>query len=330
MKGICPICEKETELEVTSTSELLTVRGEEISVPVELFKCTDCGENFENPVAECGPVELAYREYRKRRCLLQPEEIKEFRIRFGLTQYELGKLLGFGGATISRYENGALQDDAHDKALRFSMNLNNLIQLLQQNPVAMLESKRSELLKRLREEEECLNLQSQIERLGAYEADIRSGYKNFDYSKFINAVLLFCKQGQFTTCLNKLLFYADFLHFKTYAVSLTGLRYAHMPHGPAIDKYLAFLNFLLERNFVEVEEVIFDRGSGERFSSKVKVDLDVFDESELRCLLHVNAILGNKSATDVSNYSHEETAYKETKNGKLISYTLAESLSLEL
>lgn len=330
MKGICPICEKETELEVISTREVISVRGEEIDVPIELFKCAECREDFSNPANERGPVELAYREFRKRRGLLQPEEIKEFRIGFGLTQSELGKLLGFGGASISRYENGALQDDAHDKALRLSKNPRNLVLLIEETPAALLESKRNDLLKLLRKEEECLDFQSQIERLGAYEADDRSGFKNFDYSKFLNAVLLFCKEGMFTTSLNKLLFYADFLHFKTYAVSLTGLRYAHMPFGPAPDKYHSFLAFLLERNLVETEEVVFDCGSGERFSSKTEADFSVFEESELRCLLHVKATLGNMSATDISDYSHKETAFKKTKNGELISYTLAEGLSLEL
>jgi len=329
MKGICPNCEKVTELNVVSTEEVISIRDEEITVPVELIKCTECGENFENPTAESGPVELAYREFRKRRGLLQPEEIRDFRVGVGLTQSELGKLLGFGGATLSRYENGALQDDAHDKALRLSMSPQNLMRLIQDSPTALHGSKRKDLLERLRKEENCFDLQSQIERLGAYMADERSGFKSFDYTKFQHAVLLICKEGVFTTCLNKLLFYADFLHYKLYAVSLTGLRYAHMPYGPAPDKYHSFLTLLIERNLIELEEVIFESGIGERYSSSAEPDLSIFEESELRCLLHVKSTLGSKSATDLSEYSHNETAYKETRNGELISYSHAASLSLE-
>ena len=330
MKGICPHCEKETTLEKVSIEEAISVRGLEISVPVELFKCADCGEDFEDPSSETEPIEIAYREYRKLKGLVQPEEIKEFRARFGLTQSELGKLLGFGSVSISRYENGALQDDAHDKALRMAMHPHNLLVLIAKTPNAIPGARREEFIKRLKSEDECSGIQSQLERLGCYKIDHLSGFRSFDYPRFVNAVLLFCKEGTFTTCLNKLLFYADFLHFKKFAVSLTGLRYAHMPFGPAPDKYHYFFAFLSEERLVETEEVVFDRGSGERFWSTARPDLDVFEESELRCLLHVKATFENRTATEVSDYSHKEPAYEETENGELISYTHAESLSLDL
>jgi len=40
--------------------------------------------------------------------------------RYPITQEELGVLLGWGGATLSRYENGALQDEVHEKMLRMA------------------------------------------------------------------------------------------------------------------------------------------------------------------------------------------------------------------
>jgi len=44
--------------------------------------------------------------------MLSPYEIRELRKRYGLTQKELSLLLGWGSVTMSRYENGALQDVA--------------------------------------------------------------------------------------------------------------------------------------------------------------------------------------------------------------------------
>jgi len=65
MKGICPNCEKETELELVSELETVDVRGEAIEVEVEYFHCTECGVEFENTR---GPDALAaaYRAYRQR------------------------------------------------------------------------------------------------------------------------------------------------------------------------------------------------------------------------------------------------------------------------
>ena len=48
MKGICPNCEKETELELVRTREVVEVRGEPIEVDTEFFRCTECGVEFEN------------------------------------------------------------------------------------------------------------------------------------------------------------------------------------------------------------------------------------------------------------------------------------------
>jgi putative zinc finger/helix-turn-helix YgiT family protein len=330
MKNICPICEKESEIEKVSMKEIITVRGEKVTVPVDLYKCHACGESFEDPKAEYGPVELAYREYRRGRGYLQPEEIRAFRSRLGLTQSEWGKLLGFGDVSISRWENGALQDDAHDKALRLSMDPQILVKLIEESPDALPKVKRDALLERLKETEERLGAQSQIERISAYKPDKLSGFKGFDYPKFVNSVLLFCKEGTFTTNLNKLLFYSDFLHFKTFSVSITGLRYAHLPYGPVPDRFHSYFGYLLEAGVVESEEVVFDHGSGERFRSAAKLDLSVFEESELRCMLYVKDRFDKWTANYISDYSHAEPAYKKTEVGEFISYGFAEGLSLEL
>ncbi|MFC1475860.1 type II TA system antitoxin MqsA family protein [Candidatus Zixiibacteriota bacterium] len=330
MRGICPNCEQETELNSVRTEDTIVVRGESIKVPVEYYECKVCGADFEDPKMENGPVDRAYREYRRRKGLLLPEEIRQLRSRFGLTQSELGKLLGFGGATLSRYENGALQDEAHDRALRLALNPGNLIQLVHKTPDAIPDSKRDELTEKLIKEDEYNCVRSHIERVNSYNPDELSGFKGFEFVKFLNAVLLFCKEPVFTTVLNKLLFYSDFLHFKKFAISITGTRYVHMQFGPVPDEYRFCLALLESDSVLETEEVIFDGGSGAIYISKAPADLGVFDESELRCLLHVKSRFEKISATDVSQYSHNEPAYKETKHGDLISYVLAESLSLDL
>jgi uncharacterized protein with PIN domain len=65
MIGICPNCEKETEIELVRTREVIEVRGEPIEVDAEFFRCTECGVDFENTR---GPdaLALAYREYQNR------------------------------------------------------------------------------------------------------------------------------------------------------------------------------------------------------------------------------------------------------------------------
>src|SRR4030043_786777 len=150
MKGICPNGEKETELEVVQNVEDIKVRGEVIKVGVRYFKGKSWGEEFEDPRSDEDPLDKAYRESRRRHGMMQPEEILEFRKKFGLTQNEMSRLLGWGGATLSRYENGALQDETHEKALRLAMEPRNLLKLIESPSNVLPEEKRDRLIKKLR------------------------------------------------------------------------------------------------------------------------------------------------------------------------------------
>ena len=69
-----------------------------------------------------------YNEYRKLNSLLLPEEIKSIREKYGVTQVEFAQILGLGDKTITRYENGSLQDTAQ----------NNLIKIVGRNPEEFL------------------------------------------------------------------------------------------------------------------------------------------------------------------------------------------------
>jgi len=51
------------------------------------------------------------------------------------------------------------------------------------------------------------------------------------------------------------MFYADFVHFKDNAVSITGVRYAHRTDGPVPDKSEYFFASLTDSRQVEVEEI---------------------------------------------------------------------------
>ena len=146
MKNICPYCETPREIEVVEKTEKVNVRGESIEVLASHCHCPVCRGDFEDPKNGFDFLEKAYEEYGRRHGLTQPPEIKALRKRYGLTQGELSKLLGWGPVTLSRYENGALPDEVHDKMLRLAMNPENLMRLIKENPEAVPESKRESLL----------------------------------------------------------------------------------------------------------------------------------------------------------------------------------------
>ncbi len=331
MRGICPNCEKENELKLIRKEEDIEVRKELIKVEVNYYKCAGCGEEFEDPRSDDDPLDKAYREYRRRHCMRQPEEIKNFRKKYGLTQNEMSHLLGWGGATLSRYENGALQDETHEKTLRLIMEGRNLLKLIEETPDALSSEKKDRLIKELRaaEEETCSLERVFEERFGNYETNELSGYIKLNLAKLFNAILFFCKGGVYKTKLNKLLFYADFKHFKDYSISITGARYAHMPFGPAPDKYSHYLATLVENGDIEVEEEEYSNGvMGEVYSSNKEPGFPLFSDSELKILASVKVHFQNFTAKKITELSHEEKGYKETPLGGLISYDYAEALQI--
>jgi len=105
------------------------VENETVSIDKMFYKCKECGyDEIEDKENQIDELELAYREYRRKHGLLQPEEIVALRERYGLSQESFAKLLGISIDTLKRYEDGGLQDKAH----------NNLMLLLLEDPDNML------------------------------------------------------------------------------------------------------------------------------------------------------------------------------------------------
>jgi len=331
INNICLNCEKETKTEFVKSKENVKVRGEVIEVEVEYLKCLECGNEFRPPKSADDPIDQAYREYRKRHSMLQPEEIREHRERYGLTQQEMSRLLGWGLATLSRYENGALQADAHEKALRLFTEPHNLLKLIQQNPdVISSDIKRERVIKELKliDAESCTFEKIYLDRFGDYTAGELSGFKTLNLAKVFNAILFFCKDGTFKTRLNKFLFYADFKNYKETSSSITGLRYIHLQFGPVPDNYEYYFASLIQERALSIEEVCFDDHCGEKLTSARTPDITLFSDRELKTLLLVKESFEGMSSKAISEYSHNEKAYSQTASGEYISYRYADELSI--
>ena len=129
MKIYCDFCRKE----VCTTSKMCrvthTVKGDDITVDEEIHSCPDCKNELWVP----GALAKVYDAYRERNGLLSSAQIKAIRESYGLTQNLFAKLLGFGEKTITRYENGSIQDVAHDNLLKMAAIPDNFKTLFEQN-----------------------------------------------------------------------------------------------------------------------------------------------------------------------------------------------------
>jgi hypothetical protein len=164
--------------------------------------------------------------------------------------------------------------------------------------------------------------------LGDYEPNEFSGYKKLDLTKLYNLILFFCKNGVLKTKLNKLLFYADFKHFKEYAIPITGAQYAHIPFGPAPDNYEMYFASLNAQRAIEFVEEVYPAGYvSEIVKASNDPNLAIFSASELRIMSSVAEDFAKHNASEITEFSHGEMGYQETSNGDLISYAYAATLN---
>lgn len=123
MKKYCSSCDDTRETRIIQKLETYPVKGHDITVSANVRICADCQKEIWDSELDDDNLRRAYKKYREERNLLTPEQIKSIRSQYGVSQTTFARILGLGEKTITRYENGSIQDEAP----------NNLI-LLVENP----------------------------------------------------------------------------------------------------------------------------------------------------------------------------------------------------
>jgi len=140
---LCPNCEDYRRCHRELRTEKYDVRGEKIAIELPLDVCESCGETLVAESYPHDPIEELYAKYRAIKGLLRPDEIKQIRTRYKLSQKSFALLLGMSEATINRYEGGGLQDMAHDNLIREYASPESMASLLERRGDSLAASARS-------------------------------------------------------------------------------------------------------------------------------------------------------------------------------------------
>ena len=117
-KAYCQCCDKDVDYITKVINDTATIRGVYFTYPYIQARCKKCGEIvFPVSIGKINSIAL-FDGYKKQVGLLTSQEIIDIRKRLGLTQEQLAKKMGCGLKTITRYENGAIQDRVFDNFLR--------------------------------------------------------------------------------------------------------------------------------------------------------------------------------------------------------------------
>jgi putative zinc finger/helix-turn-helix YgiT family protein len=137
--------------EVRKEMETYPVKGEAITIEANVTYCNVCGEQIWDQELDDENLVKAFRLYREKNNLLQPEEIKNIREKYGLSQMAFAQILGLGDKTIARYETGSLQDAAPNTLISLSKYPNVFKDIVETNKVRISDTLYQSVLERLSE-----------------------------------------------------------------------------------------------------------------------------------------------------------------------------------
>lgn len=334
MRKYCDECGKEVETKIITQKETYDVCGEIIEVEAQILVCAECGEEFFAEELDQVTLLSAYNEYRKRHKLLLPEEIKKIRGQYGLSQRSFAKLLNWGDKTICRYENGSIQDKAHNSLLLFLREPENMRTYLTENEVSFNARQLNKLLETVDKLERDKAYQSSKRFFRYFFARVpseKNGFRAFDYEKFCAMVLFFANKNTelLKTKLMKLLNYSDMIFYKENGLSISGTRYLHLPYGPVPENFDILLGTMAADHIAHIE-VFYENGyEKHQIIPDEDVPKGIFSEDEIAVMERVYQKFADYGSVDISNYSHKEKGYQATKKGEIISYAYAKDIELD-
>ncbi len=321
-----PITGKDMVLQKESRS--LEFRKESFPVIYHYYFCEESNEQFTTTdIDELNMIQL-YNQYREKFHLPFPDEIKSIRKKYGLPANKMSEILGFGINSYRNYENGEVPNQANARLIQIAKDPNKFKDLVKLSDV-LNDKRRDKLISKINELIEIQNaslfsFEFQDYLLGDHISDEFSGYRKPSLEKLTEIVVYFSeKLNPWKTKLNKLLFYADFLHYKKTCFSMSGARYRAINMGPVPNNFNSIFEYMVNNDDIYVKITEFLNGEGEQFkpSKNRQFNHELFTELELEVLDELTIKFKDASTTEMIDISHQEKGWIENeKDHEIISY----------
>lgn len=265
------------------------IKDDKVDVVSDSFVCSRCGADLMDAKQMNELRKKTADAYREKHGLLTSEEIVSFRKHLKMSQAEFAIYLNVGEASIKRWETYFIQDVSQDEHMRLK----------------------------------CDEAFAEKNALQTYwkflKTDIYTGHTAFNLDIFKNVIAYLLQFSTSPLYLNKILFYLDFLHFKSFNKSFTGSRFIPLDYGPCPDQFQLLFSYLEKSGFIK-------KKGKHGFAPSRKADIALFDDREKETLEKIAAVLKAKGEKYFYDISHKERGFKETEFGRPISYAFAKDL----
>lgn len=330
----CPCCMEEHEVFTVLVDEKNIFKNEEISYEAMYEYCDKADEYIaREDMIDANDIAMK-NAYRRKVGLLTTDEIIAIRDKYGISQSDLAKILGWGAKTVTRYEGHHVQDLAHDSILRkIDKDPEWYLELLEESEssfadavyekyhkiaVALYETKQDVYLRK--------SIRAKYVRYGKMPE--YTGGKKLDLDKVVDVIRYFANSLKvnvlYKVKLMKLLWYSDALSYKSFGVSMTGLVYQALPMGAVPIGH----DRIIDLKGISYDEVEFDEGTGYQFVSDGDTVYPSLSKDDLFILDQVIEKLGDMDRFSIVNKMHSEDAYIKTSPYDFIRYEYTKNLTI--
>lgn len=232
--------------------------------------------------------------------------IKQLRVKRGLSQEKLAKLLCLSRVSVSQIENGARKINAEEST-----------------QLARIFNISTDVLLDLKKEVTAV-----FEKKGKYTApakqEIRISVPQRNIAKFKEVLLYILnkvgsKPNIGETVIYKLLYFIDFNYYEKYEEQLIGATYIKNNYGPTPMEFREIVSKMKGKDLVEVSGKYFHYPQTKYLPLRLP-DLSILNANEIKLIDVVLNELSDMNASQISEYSHNDIPWIVHKDGDIISY----------
>jgi uncharacterized phage-associated protein len=264
------------------------------------------GEMWTTTEMDEANIFQVYNQYRLKHGIPFPDEIIGIREHYGLSAAKMAQILGFGINQYRMYEDGEVPSVSNARTIIAAREKDMFM--------SFVDATKSEM-----GEQEYLRIKKKVEAAnGDYKSASQpseyTGFRSLSLEKIANSVQLIISTigTTFVTKMNKLLFYADFLHYKKHGYGITGISYRALPFGPVPEHWGSLYSSIPG---IDMEEYIYPSGQcGIKLEAIDNAANTALNNSERNSIERVCALFSDMSAGEISQTSHLEKGWIENKD----------------
>ncbi len=322
----CAYCDGKAQLQ--KENRALTYRKEDFKIVQHFYTCESCYEEFTTTETDTITLLQAHNQYRAKHHIPFPEEIISTRDKYGLSAKKMSEVLGLGINGYSNYEKGEIPKPAMGNLIAMANNPEVFKNMLGKSKDYF---SKGQFEKAIRDVNHVIIVEKKSRpfyvRLNQYnEPNTLTGFKKPNKKKIANLLVTFINNcsSDFNDKLklNKLLFYADFVSYKLFGYSITGLSYRAIDYGPVPTFYDNIYTYFENEHIITSKWIKGSNGAGkETFITETKFDRNLFTEQEKLVINIILKTFKNISSWDLVDLSHEEQGWIDLyKEKKILSY----------